>query len=351
MRVEASPARTTRSTSPSGRPPSPASRPGRAPGGWAGRAGTSSARPWGCATWAPGSTCTAAAATSSSRTTRTRSPRARPAGLPFARVWMHNGMIRSEGEKMAKSVGNIFLLREVLDRYDPAVVLMYFLTTHYRSPLEFSMEKLDEAKAAYGRSPTPSPTSTSASPTPARRRRAASARTSALRAEAAREAFAEHMDDDLNTAGAIGELFALVAETYRYLDAVDRGEAPLDAEALVDVATCCASRSRCCSSRCPGAGAGITRRAARSPATTPRPAPPAASLCCRRPARRGGALGRRRAGLRGQARLRGRSLRLRAARPLPRREAVGRRRQAARRDPGGRLRGARHAAGHAGRAQ
>ena len=60
------------------------------------------------------------------------------AGLPFAKVWMHNGMIRSEGEKMAKSVGNIFLLREVLDRYEPAVVLTYFLTTHYRSPLEFS---------------------------------------------------------------------------------------------------------------------------------------------------------------------------------------------------------------------
>ena len=73
------------------------------------------------------------------------------AGLPFAKLWMHNGMIRSEGEKMAKSVGNIFLLREVLDRYDPAVVLTYFLTTHYRSPLEFSTEKLDEAKAAYGR--------------------------------------------------------------------------------------------------------------------------------------------------------------------------------------------------------
>ena len=73
------------------------------------------------------------------------------AGLPFAKVWMHNGMIRSEGEKMAKSVGNIFLLREVLDRYEPAVVLTYFLTTHYRSPLEFSAEKLDEAKTAYGR--------------------------------------------------------------------------------------------------------------------------------------------------------------------------------------------------------
>ncbi len=76
---------------------------------------------------------------------------AEAAGMPFARIWMHNGMIRSGGEKMAKSVGNIFLLREVLDRYPAPVVLTYFLTTHYRSPLEFSLEKLDEAKAAYGR--------------------------------------------------------------------------------------------------------------------------------------------------------------------------------------------------------
>ena len=76
---------------------------------------------------------------------------AEAAGMPFARIWMHNGMIRSGGEKMAKSVGNIFLLREVLDRYPAPVVLTYFLTTHYRSPLEFSLEKLDEAAAAYGR--------------------------------------------------------------------------------------------------------------------------------------------------------------------------------------------------------
>ena len=76
---------------------------------------------------------------------------AEAAGMPFARVWMHNGMIRASGEKMAKSVGNIFLLREVLDRYPAPVVLTYFLTTHYRSPLEFSLEKLDEAAAAYGR--------------------------------------------------------------------------------------------------------------------------------------------------------------------------------------------------------
>jgi cysteinyl-tRNA synthetase len=154
------------------------------------------------------------------------------AGLPFAKVWMHNGMIRSEGEKMAKSVGNIFLLREVLDRYEPAVVLMYFLTTHYRSPLEFSGEKLVEAKAAYAR------LRDALGDIDFRMANAAKAAVRGecpdltLRAEAARLAFAERMDDDLNTAGAIGELFALVSETYRYLSDVDRGEAPLDTEAL-----------------------------------------------------------------------------------------------------------------------
>ncbi len=271
------------------------------------------------------------------------------AGLPFAKVWMHNGMIRSEGEKMAKSVGNIFLLREVLDRYDPAVVLMYFLTTHYRSPLEFSTEKLDEAKAAYGRfDRAPSPTSTSASPTPARRRPRGECPDLTLRAEAARLAFAERMDDDLNTAGALGELFGLVGEMYRYLTPVDRGETPLDTDALIR-----RRRAARVSRRAAHPGAGCRRRSHRRRQRRRRRR---RGLRHRRrraaaggPAGRGGPLGRRRAGLRGQARLRRRLLCLRAARPLPRGEALGRRRRASRRDPGGRVRSPRHAAGHPGR--
>ncbi len=154
------------------------------------------------------------------------------AGLPFARVWMHNGMVRSGGEKMAKSVGNISLLREVLDRYAPGVVLLYFLTTHYRSPLEFSVDKLDEAKAAYGRF------ADALADLEFRIAHAGKAAAQgewpdlSLRAETARLVFGDHMDDDLNTAAAIGELFALVGETYRYLADVDRGDAPLDAGAL-----------------------------------------------------------------------------------------------------------------------
>jgi cysteinyl-tRNA synthetase len=157
------------------------------------------------------------------------------AGLPFARVWMHNGMIRSEGEKMAKSVGNIFLLREVLDRYDPAAVLMYFLTTHYRSPLEFSTEKLDEAKAAYGRLRDAFADLDFRIANADRAAAQGEHPELVSRAQAARDAVGEHMDDDLNTAAAIGELFALVGDTHRYLSAVDRGEAPLDAAALAAV--------------------------------------------------------------------------------------------------------------------
>ena len=159
------------------------------------------------------------------------------AGLPFARLWMHNGMIRSDGEKMAKSVGNIFLLREVLDRYEPATVLMYFLTTHYRSPLEFSTEKLDEAQAAYARLRDALDDIDFRVANAARAAQLGECPDLALRAEAARAAFAGHMDDDLNTAGAVGELFALVGETRRYLSAVDRGETPLDAAALTTART------------------------------------------------------------------------------------------------------------------
>ena len=157
------------------------------------------------------------------------------AGLPFAKVWMHNGMIRSDGEKMAKSVGNIFLLREVLDRYDPAVVLTYFLTTHYRSPLEFSTEKLDEAKAAYGRFESAFHDIDFRVANAGKAAMRGEWPELALRAEAARVSFGERMDDDLNTAGAIGELFALVGELHRYLTLVDRGDAPLDTGALATV--------------------------------------------------------------------------------------------------------------------
>jgi cysteinyl-tRNA synthetase len=159
---------------------------------------------------------------------------AEAAGMPFARVWMHNGMIRSEGEKMAKSVGNIFLLRECLDRYGAPVLLVYFLTTHYRSPLEFSVEKLDEAKAAYERLVEAVRTAGFRADRPGRGETHDAAELRAA-AQGARAAFAEHMDDDLNTAGALGELFGLARELFRYVGSADAAGHAVDPEVLEDV--------------------------------------------------------------------------------------------------------------------
>jgi cysteinyl-tRNA synthetase len=68
-------------------------------------------------------------------------------GVPLARLWMHNGMIRVADEKMSKSVGNIFQLSEALDRYGRDAVVAYLVSGHYRQPLEFSDRALTEADA------------------------------------------------------------------------------------------------------------------------------------------------------------------------------------------------------------
>jgi cysteinyl-tRNA synthetase len=68
-------------------------------------------------------------------------------GEELARIWMHNGMLQATGEKMAKSVGNIALLHDVVERYGPEAVVMYLISGHYRQPLAFSDETLEQARA------------------------------------------------------------------------------------------------------------------------------------------------------------------------------------------------------------
>ena len=72
-------------------------------------------------------------------------------GQPLARLWVHNGMVRLDREKMAKSVGNIFLLHEALAAYGRDALVMYFCGGHYRQPIEFDDERLREAAARAGR--------------------------------------------------------------------------------------------------------------------------------------------------------------------------------------------------------
>mgnify|MGYP001170499459 CR=1 FL=1 len=72
-------------------------------------------------------------------------------GGKFANIWMHNGFVRVDEEKMSKSLGNFFTIKEVLKKYQPEVVRFFILSSHYRSPLNYSVENLDEAKSSLTR--------------------------------------------------------------------------------------------------------------------------------------------------------------------------------------------------------
>ena len=71
----------------------------------------------------------------------------RGAGREFARIWMHNGMLRFTGEKMSKSLGNIVTLRDSVERWGRATLLLFFLTAHWRKPIDFSDETMAAAEA------------------------------------------------------------------------------------------------------------------------------------------------------------------------------------------------------------
>ena len=138
------------STSCCGSPRSPASRPGPRPAASrsrAGRAGTSSARRCRGSISARPSTSMPAASTSSSPTTRTRS-RSRAAASArrvMANVWLHNGFLQVEGEKMSKSLGNFVTIRDVLKDWPGEVVRLAMLKTHYRQPIDWTLRGLEEA--------------------------------------------------------------------------------------------------------------------------------------------------------------------------------------------------------------
>jgi cysteinyl-tRNA synthetase len=73
----------------------------------------------------------------------------RALGHEFAKIWMHNGMLRFTGEKMSKSLGNVETIQEVLDEWGRETVLLFFLTAHWRSPIDFSQETMAAAQAQW----------------------------------------------------------------------------------------------------------------------------------------------------------------------------------------------------------
>jgi cysteinyl-tRNA synthetase len=69
-------------------------------------------------------------------------------GMPLARLWVHNGLVRIDQDKMAKSVGNVLLLRDALEAYGRDALIMYFCAGHYRQPIEFDEARLEQAAAS-----------------------------------------------------------------------------------------------------------------------------------------------------------------------------------------------------------
>ncbi len=128
----------------------------------------------------------------------------------FVNYWLHNGFVRVDDEKMSKSLGNFFTIREVLEKYDAEVVRFFILRAHYRSPLNYSDQHLDDAKAALNRLYT------------ALRGVAASAAGVDWSAPAPAR-FKAAMDDDFNTPEALAVLFDLAAEVNRSRDPVQAG--------------------------------------------------------------------------------------------------------------------------------
>ncbi len=148
---------------------------------------------------------------------------------PFVRYWIHNGFVNIREEKMSKSLGNIVLVREILKKYPPDAVRMLTLQTHYRSPIDFGPEALEEAQRALERlenclfaldSFLAKPTTRVA---PVRTQREVELSDSFFDFE---RRFEEAMDDDFNTAKAMGVIFELVKELNAYLAEQERFPTP-----------------------------------------------------------------------------------------------------------------------------
>jgi cysteinyl-tRNA synthetase len=140
-------------------------------------------------------------------------------GRPLARMWMHNGMVRFDEEKMAKSVGNITLLADALDRHGRDALIMYFLRGHYRQPLAYSDELVEDAGRAVDRIANFARTV---------RKGPDGAGTSSVGAH--RDAFFEALRDDFNTPKALAALFELISDVNR--DGVSADVEPALAEML-----------------------------------------------------------------------------------------------------------------------
>jgi cysteinyl-tRNA synthetase len=158
-------------------------------------------------------------------------------GKIFARYWVHNGFVNINQEKMSKSLGNFFTIREVYERYQPEVLRLFLVASHYRSPVDFSPESMAEAERGLerfyntieqvselvGELPSLGQLPTSEDP-----------EFNSLRdkIDSVSTRFQDDMDDDFNTAAALGQLFDLCRALNRFQDSRPRKPTPEEKKLL-----------------------------------------------------------------------------------------------------------------------
>ncbi len=149
---------------------------------------------------------------------------------PFANYWLHNGYINIDNRKMSKSLGNFFTVREIAEQYGYLPIRFFILSSHYRSPINFSREIIEQSKAALERifncKDAVDFFLKNAKEEPLR----AGEEALIARFGEIREAFVNAMDDDFNTGGGIAALFDLVRE----LNGAIAGDAPASSTAVLE---------------------------------------------------------------------------------------------------------------------
>jgi cysteinyl-tRNA synthetase len=142
-------------------------------------------------------------------------------GKPFSHYWVHNGMLQLSGEKMSKSLGNLVTIKEFLSQHDGDVLRMMVLNSSYRSPLTFNDDVVSQAERALERLRQALRLAILKDGAAAQE----AAKALVQQVQASRQGFLEAMDDDFNTAGALGHLFDLVRAINHGRDqGVDAGE-------------------------------------------------------------------------------------------------------------------------------
>ena len=138
-------------------------------------------------------------------------------GKPFARYWLHNGFINIENEKMSKSLGNFFTVRDISRNYDLEIIRFFMLSAHYRNPVNFSREMLEQAKNGLIRLYNAKRDLEHAAENADREDMSREEREKAEELEGYRKRFNEAMEDDLNTADALSVIFELVRDINAYI--------------------------------------------------------------------------------------------------------------------------------------